>query len=175
MEEERIDCERHPEKIHPSVFIADTATVLGDVTIGKDSSIWYSAVVRGDVEHITIGERCNIQDGAIVHCDFGFPTIIGNGVALGHGAVVHGARLEDNVLVGMKAVVLNGAVVGENSIVGAGAVVTPGTVIPPNSLVLGVPGKVVRSVPPEQAEENRERARVYMRLARAHKEMRGTK
>ncbi|MCD7749217.1 MAG: gamma carbonic anhydrase family protein [Oscillospiraceae bacterium] len=129
-------------------FVAETAAVIGDVTIGEDSSVWYGAAVRGDYEPITIGCRTNIQDNATIHNDMGNPVVIGDDVSVGHNAVVHGATLENGVLVGMGAVVLDKAVVGEGSLIAAGAVVTKGTVIPPNSLVIGIPAKVVKTLSP---------------------------
>lgn len=128
-------------------FIADNAAVVGEVAMGDDCSVWFGASVRADFEAITIGDRTNIQDNVTIHNDFDRPVRIGSDVSIGHNAVVHSATLEDGVLIGMGAVVLDNAVVGAGSIVGAGAVVTKGTVIPPNSLVMGVPAKVVRSVP----------------------------
>lgn len=128
-------------------FIAENAAVVGEVTMGDDCSVWFGAAVRADFEAITIGNRTNIQDNVTIHNDFDRPVHIGSDVSIGHNAVVHSATLEDGVLIGMGAVVLDNAVVGAGSIVGAGAVVTKGTVIPPNSLVMGVPAKVVRSIP----------------------------
>jgi len=165
-----VNLDRSREKVHPSAFIAETAVVLGDVAIGRESSVWFHAVVRGDMASITIGERTNIQDGAVVHADPGYPATIGDGVTVGHGAVIHGATVEDDVLIGIRAVVLNGAVIGEGSIVGAGAVVTEGTVIPPRSLVLGVPGRVAREVSPQQEELIHHSAEEYVQLARAYRE-----
>ncbi|MFQ6015208.1 MAG: gamma carbonic anhydrase family protein [Anaerolineae bacterium] len=165
-----MDLSTDRRKVDPSVFIADTATLIGDVTIGCHSSVWFGVVMRGDVAPITVGAGCNIQDGAIVHADAGFPTTIGHRVTLGHGAVVHGATIEDDVLIGIRAVVLNGAVIGRNSIVGAGTVVTEGMVIPPGSLVLGVPAQVVRRINREQEGMIRQRAADYMEYARAYKE-----
>ena len=159
----------HPEKIDSSAFIAPTAIIIGDVTIGPESSVWYGAVVRGDISPVVIGQGSNVQDGAVVHVDIGQPTTIGNGVTLGHGAIVHGCTIEDNVLIGIRAVVLTGAVIGANSIVGAGAVIPEGTVIPPNSLVLGVPGKVVRKLDDEHVERIRTYARHYVEYAKVYK------
>ena len=133
-----------PDQVHPTAFIAPGAVVLGDVTVGEEASIWFNAVVRGDSEAIRIGRRANVQDGAILHADPGFPCQLGDNVTVGHAAIVHGATIADDVLIGMRAVVLNGANIGRHSIIGAGAVVTEGTVIPPGSLVLGMPGKVKR-------------------------------
>lgn len=153
-------------KIAKTTFIAPTATVIGNVELKDQSSVWYSAVLRGDSDVIRVGERSNIQDNAVVHCDPGFPAIIGNDCIIGHGAIVHGAKLSDHVLLGMNAVVLNGAEVGEYSIIGANALVTAGTVIPPNSLVLGSPAKVVKTIGEEQKEAIRKNAAVYMEKAK---------
>ena len=131
----------HTPDIGPGCFLAESADVIGDVTIGADSSVWFGAAIRGDYEPIAIGCRTNVQDNVTIHCDETHPTVIGDDVSIGHNAVVHGATLENRVLVGMGAVVLDGAVIGEGSIVGAGAVVTKNTVVPPGSLVLGTPGR----------------------------------
>jgi len=147
------------------VFIAENATVIGDVTLADDVSIWFGAVVRADKDMITVGAGSNVQDNAVVHTTVGFPVSIGAEVSVGHGAILHGCTVRDRVLVGMGAVVLNGAVVGEGSIIGAGAVVTEGKEIPPHSLVLGVPGKVVRETTPEQQESIVHNAREYVKLA----------
>lgn len=148
-------------------YIAPTAAVIGDVSMADDVSVWFGAAIRGDSAPITIGEGSNIQDNVTVHCSEGEPTVIGQRVSVGHNAVVHSATLEDDVLVGMGAVVLNNAVVGAGSIVGAGAVVTKGTKIPPRSLVMGIPAKVVRTVP-EGA--NLENAQIYIRCKEAYRE-----
>lgn len=129
-------------------FVAENAAVIGEVTMGDDCSVWYGASVRGDFDAITIGSRTNIQDNVTIHNDFDRPVHIGDDVSIGHNAVVHSATIENGVLIGMGAVVLDFAVVGEGSIVGAGSVVTKGTIIPPNSLVMGIPGKVVRTLEP---------------------------
>lgn len=147
------------------VFIAENATVIGDVTLADDVSIWFGAVVRADRDTITVKAGSNIQDNAVVHTTPGFPVTIGAEVSVGHGAILHGCTIRDRVLVGMGAVVLNGAVVGEGSIIGAGAVVTEGKEIPPNSLVLGVPGKVVRETTAGQQESILHNAREYVKLA----------
>lgn len=140
-------------------YIAGSASVVGEVTLGDDCSVWFGAALRGDSGHIEIGPRSNVQDNATVHCSVGGAVRIGSDVSIGHNAVVHGAVLEDGVLVGMGAVVLDGAVIGEGSIIGAGAIVTKGTVVPPNSLVIGVPGRVIRALP---AGSNLENAREYV-------------
>ena len=131
-------------RVHPSAYIAPTATIIGDVEIGEGVSIWDGAVLRGDVSYIKIGKNSNIQDNAVIHVDYDEPTIIGENVTVGHMAVVHAAKVGNNVIVGIHAVVLNNAIIGDGSVIGAGAVVTPKTEIPPKSLVLGVPAKVVR-------------------------------
>ena len=136
----------HPEWIDSSAWIADTATVLGEVHLGARSSVWFGAVIRGDIEAIHVGEDTNVQDLACLHADAGKPCKLGNRVTMGHQAIVHGATVEDECLIGIGAIVLNGAHIGKHSIVGAGALVAEGKVIPPRSLVLGMPGKVVREV-----------------------------
>jgi carbonic anhydrase/acetyltransferase-like protein (isoleucine patch superfamily) len=128
------------------VYIAKTAVVLGDVTLGANSSVWYNAVVRGDINRIVIGDYSNIQDNAVVHLADDYPCLIGRYVTVGHSAIVHACVIEDECLIGMGATVLDGAVIGAQSIVGANALVTQGTIIPPGSMVLGSPAKVVRSL-----------------------------
>jgi carbonic anhydrase/acetyltransferase-like protein (isoleucine patch superfamily) len=136
--------------IDPTSFIHDSAVVIGDVHLGPRASVWPTAVLRGDVDRIEVGEDSNVQDGAVLHCEEGIPCIIGKRVTIGHRAIVHGALVHDDVLIGMGAVVLNKVVVGRGSLIGAGTVVSEGTVIPPDSLVLGVPGKVVKTLDPDQ-------------------------
>jgi carbonic anhydrase/acetyltransferase-like protein (isoleucine patch superfamily) len=155
-----------PNQVDPSVFVAAGAVVVGDVTIGAESSVWFNAVLRGDTEPIRIGRRTNIQDLCMVHADPGFPCVIGDGVTVGHAAIVHGATVGDNVTIGMHAVVMNGAVIGPDSIVGVGAVVTEGTQVPAGSLVLGLPGKVKRPTTPEEIDHNRHAAAHYVENAR---------
>jgi len=152
-----------------SVFIAPTAVILGDVTLGEDSSVWYHTVIRGDVNRIRIGRRTNIQDLCMIHVSTGtYPTEIGDDVTVGHQATLHGCTVRDRVLVGMGAIILDGAVVGEDCIVGAGTLVTGGTVIPPGSLVLGAPGRVKRSLTEREKQEIRRSAAHYVALAHAH-------
>ncbi|MCA2984345.1 MAG: gamma carbonic anhydrase family protein [Gemmatimonas sp.] len=150
-------------------FIHPTAVVLGDVHLADDTSVWPTAVIRGDVERITIGARSNVQDGAVIHADPGKPTILGEDCVIGHRAIVHGSVLEDGVLVGMGAILLNGVRVGSGSIIGAGAVVTENTVIPPGSLVLGVPAKVVRSLDESARLRILDNAARYVELAQRHR------
>ena len=158
-----------PELVHPSVFIAASAVVIGNVIIGEDSSVWFNAVLRGDTDPIRIGRRTNIQDGCILHADPGFPCTIGDDVTVGHGAIVHGATVGNEVLIGMRSVVMNGVRIGSGSIIGTGAVVTEGTDIPPASLVLGLPGKIVRSVTQEELEHIRSAAKRYEERAKQYK------
>lgn len=160
-------------KIDPSVFIAKTATVVGAVSIGRSSSVWFSAVVRGDIAPVVIGDESNIQDGAVLHVGHDFPCVVGNRVTIGHGAIVHGATVKDDAMVGIGAVVLNGAVIGENTLVAAGAVVTENTVIPPGSLVLGVPGRRSRPITERQRTYILEAASNYVRYAREYKKKGG--
>ena len=132
------------------VFVATGAVVIGDVTLGDFSSVWFNAVLRGDINRIQVGHHTNIQDNTVFHLADEFPCIVGNYVTVGHGAIVHACTVGDEVLVGMRAIILDGAVIGEQSLIGAGALVTPGTVIPPGSMVLGSPAKVSRSLNPEE-------------------------
>jgi carbonic anhydrase/acetyltransferase-like protein (isoleucine patch superfamily) len=163
----QLDTAFHRETIHPTTFIAPGAVVVGDVTLGEQASVWFNATLRGDVESITVGPRSNVQEGCIFHADPGSPTVIGADVTVGHGAVVHGARVGDNCIVGIRAVLLNGSEVGENSIVGACALLTEGKRYPPNSLILGMPAKVVREPTPDEVEANRGSAERYVQRARA--------
>ena len=150
------------------VFIAPTATVIGNVTIAPGSSVWFGAVIRSDMALIQIGRNTSVQDNAVIHVREGIETRIGDQVTMGHGAIVHGAQIDDTVLIGIGAVILDRARVGEGSIIGAGAVVTEGTQIPRRSLVLGVPGKVVKEVTPEQIQRIEANARSYTELAQRY-------
>jgi carbonic anhydrase/acetyltransferase-like protein (isoleucine patch superfamily) len=149
-------------------FIHRKATVLGDVQLGESVSVWPGAVLRGDTDRITIGDESNVQDGAVLHVDPGIPCLIGKRVTIGHRAVVHGATVHDECLVGMGAIILNGAVIGSGSVIGAGAVVREGMQVPPRSLVLGVPGKVVRQVDDEAHVRILRGAAVYVELQKRH-------
>lgn len=151
-----------------AAFIAENASVLGDVTLESGSSVWYGAVVRGDLDAITVGENSNIQDNVTLHSDTGYPITIGSGVSIGHNAVVHGATIGDDTLVGMNAVILNGAVVGKGCIVGAGALLSGGSHFPDGSLIVGSPAKAVAEVHPVQLMQNRNNAAEYCRLAALH-------
>jgi carbonic anhydrase/acetyltransferase-like protein (isoleucine patch superfamily) len=150
--------------VQPSAFIDETAQVIGDVVIGAESSVWMQVVIRGDVNYIRIGDRSNVQDGTIIHVQHDtHPTVIGNDVTIGHGAVVHGCTIHDRVLVGMGAIILNGADVGEDCIIAAGTLLTEGTVIPPRSMVMGSPGKVRRALTDADVAMIREFSGNYVR------------
>lgn len=144
---------RQKPKIGPGVFIAKTATVVGNVTLGAQSSVWFGAVVRGDINRIAIGHHSNIQDNAVLHVADNFSCVVGHWVTVGHGAIVHACEVGDEVLVGMGAVILDGARIGKQSLIGAKALVTQGTRIPPGSLVLGAPAKIVRALTKKERAE----------------------
>jgi len=148
-----------------SVFVAENATVIGRVRIADYSSVWFGAVLRGDIADIEIGKYTNVQDLVVVHVDNGVPTVIGDYVTIGHSAVIHGCKIGSYTLVGMGAVVLTGADVGEGSVIGAGAVVRENEKIPPRSLVVGVPGRVVRTLSDEDVEVLKEHALQYYELS----------
>jgi carbonic anhydrase/acetyltransferase-like protein (isoleucine patch superfamily) len=157
-------------RIDPSAYLVASAVVVGDVTIGPQSSVWFHAVVRGDIEPIRIGARTNVQDNATLHVVGGrFATTLGDGVTVGHNAVVHGCTIEDGALVGMGAIVLDGALVGRESLVGAGAVVAPGTRVPPRSLVLGSPARVVRALTEDELARLHAAAANYVEYARRYR------
>ena len=158
--------DRLPE-VHPTAYIDQSAMVIGDVTIGEQSSIWMCVVIRGDVNYIRIGDRTNIQDGTVVHVMHDTcPTVIGSDVTIGHGAIVHGCTIADRVLIGMGAIVLNGASIGEDTIVAAGSLVTERMVIPARSLVMGSPAKVKRALKDEEVASIQEYADNYVRYKR---------
>lgn len=141
---------RKQPRLGKGVYIAKSAVVLGDVTMGENSSVWYNATVRGDINRIEIGHHSNVQDNAVLHLADDYPCIIGNWVTIGHSAIVHACTIGDECLIGMGATVLDGAVIGEQSIIGANALVTQGTVIPPGSMVIGSPAKVKRPLTAEE-------------------------
>lgn len=165
-----MEIDTHRPRGEEAAFIASTAVVIGQVTIAREVSIWYGAVVRGDMAPIEIGPRSNVQEHATLHVDPGKPLRIGAGVTIGHNAVVHGATVGDDILIGMGAIVLNDAVIGDGSIIAAGCVVREGMIVPPGSLVAGVPGKVIKTITPEQAAHIRHNAEVYLACAYAHRD-----
>lgn len=152
--------------IRPGVYLAPNVSVIGDVTLEKGASLWYGVVVRGDQASIRVGEESNIQDNAVIHVSDDLPTVVGKGVTVGHGAILHGCTIEDNCLIGMGAILLNHCVVGEDSIVAAGAVVPERMVIPPRSLVMGTPAKIRRELTQEEVEGNRHSAAGYLSRAK---------
>lgn len=141
---------RRPPTLGREVYLASTAVVVGDVRLGDQSSIWYGAVLRGDINYIQVGHHSNVQDNAVLHLADDFPCLVGNWVTIGHLAIVHACTIGDECLVGMGATILDGAVIGAQSLIGANALVTSGTQVPPGSLVLGSPAKVVRALRPEE-------------------------
>jgi len=152
--------------VDSTVFVAEGAVVVGDVHVGAESSVWFNAVVRGDAAPIRIGKRTNVQDLCLLHADPGFPCTLGDGVTLGHGAIVHGATIEDNVMIGMRSVVMNGARVGAGSIIAVGSVVTEGTQILPGSIVMGIPGRVKRAAEPRDGQHIQRAATHYVEAAK---------
>lgn len=146
----------------PNCFLADNATVVGEVVMGTNCTVWFNAVVRGDVHSITIGDNTNIQDGAIIHCTYQkAKTTIGSNVSIAHNAIVHGCTIGDNVLIGMGAIVMDDAVVGENSVIAAGAVVLAGTIVEPGSIYAGMPAKKVKAISDEMKDVIQRTARNY--------------
>jgi carbonic anhydrase/acetyltransferase-like protein (isoleucine patch superfamily) len=157
--------------ISSTVFTADSAEIIGDVQIGESSSVWFNAVIRGDMGKIIIGNRTSIQDNVVIHTDPSIVTEIKDNVTVGHGAVLHGCRIGNNVMIGMNATVLNGAVIGDYSIVGANALVAPGKVFAEGSVVLGIPAETKRQVTEKEKEHIEENAASYVELANHYKEM----
>lgn len=153
-----------PELIGDGQYIAPSASVAGKVTLHRRVNVWFNAVLRADIEPITLGEGTNFQDCAVGHVDHGFPLVLGKGITVGHGVVLHGCTIGDNSLIGMNAVVLNGAKVGQNCLIGANALVPQGTVIPDNSLFLGSPGKVIKTLPEPAIAKIRENGDFYLAL-----------
>ncbi|MFJ2902709.1 gamma carbonic anhydrase family protein [Streptomyces sp. NPDC091279] len=156
-------------RIDGEAFVAPTASVIGDVTLAQGASVWYGAVLRGDVERISVGARSNVQDNCTLHADPGFPVTIGERVSVGHNAVVHGATVGDDCLIGMGATVLNGAVIGAGSLVAAQALVPQGMRVPPGSLVAGVPAKVRRELSEEERQGLTSNGTHYADLAKEHR------
>jgi carbonic anhydrase/acetyltransferase-like protein (isoleucine patch superfamily) len=163
--------EGHSPVVDATAFVASNATLIGRVTIAEDASVFYGCVLRADTDSISIGAGSNVQDNVSMHTDVGIQLVVGTGVSIGHGAVVHGCVIEDDCLIGMGATVLNHAVIGTGSLVAAGAVVLEGTIIPPGSLVAGVPAKVRRELSDEEREGVKLNASHYVGLAKAHREL----
>lgn len=150
--------------MNSSNFIADSADIIGDVTIGDNSSVWFQSVLRGDQQPIRIGKNSNIQDGTVIHCDPGHPTNIGDNVSVGHNCTLHGCTIDDDVIVGMGSIVLNGAKIGKNSIVGAGSLITQNKEFEPGKLILGSPAKAVRDLTEEELASIKHNADEYLKL-----------
>ncbi|GLZ51459.1 gamma carbonic anhydrase family protein [Actinomycetospora sp. NBRC 106378] len=159
----------HAPQIDPTAWVAPGAVVAGRATLGPEVGIWYGAVVRADNDTITVGAGSNVQDGSVLHADPGFPCTVGENVTVGHRAVVHGCTVEDDVLVGMGAVIMNGATVGRGSVIAAGAVISQGVSVPPGSLVAGVPGKVRRETTEDEQAFNGVSAAAYRHLLGVHR------
>jgi carbonic anhydrase/acetyltransferase-like protein (isoleucine patch superfamily) len=157
-------------RVAPDAWVAESAAVVGRVALGAGASVWYGAVLRGDNEWITIGERSNIQDGSVLHTDMGSPLTIGADVTVGHQVMLHGCSIGDNSLIGIQSVVMNGATIGRNCIVGAGSLVTEGKAFPDNSLIMGSPAKAVRTLTDEQAAGLRQGAAGYVANAARHRD-----
>ncbi len=156
-------------KIAKSVFIEETAVVIGDIVIGEDCSVWFNSVIRGDVNYIRIGDRTNVQDLCVLHVTHDTaPLVIGNDVTIGHNVVLHGCTIKDRVLIGMGAIIMDGTMIGEDCVIGAGALVTEGTVVPPKSLILGSPAKVKRTVTDQELAWIKESAQNYIEYAKQY-------
>jgi carbonic anhydrase/acetyltransferase-like protein (isoleucine patch superfamily) len=149
-------------QINSTAYVYESAEVIGKVKINKNASVWPGAVLRGDVDEITLGENSNIQDNVVVHTNYGTPTVIGNDVTVGHAAILHGCRIGNNCLIGMGSILLDDCVVEDNSVIGAGAIVTEKMVIPAGSLALGIPAKVIRKLTPEEILRVKEGAQHYL-------------
>lgn len=156
-------------EIHASAWVADSAQVMGDVTLAEDSSVWFGVVARGDTDAITVGKGSNIQDNSVLHADHGMPLVIGDNVTVGHQVMLHGCTIGNNTLIGIQAVVLNGAKIGNNCLVGAGALVTEGKEFPDGWMILGSPAKAVKQLTPEQIQGLKNSAKHYVDNSRRYK------
>jgi len=162
------DFKNFKPKIGKNSWISESAYIIGDVILGNNVSVWFGVVIRGDVASIEIGNDTNIQDNSVIHSEVGYPTKIGNGVTIGHNSIIHGCEINDNVIIGMGAIVLNGAKIGKNSIVGAGAVVTENKVFEDNSLILGVPAKFIRKLDNEEIKKIKKNSESYIMLKKEY-------
>lgn len=168
MEPDALDTRAEPS-IHPTAWVAPSADVIGDVTLGEEASVWYGCTLRGDIASITVGAGSNLQDHTVVHVDLDRPAVLGERVAVGHRAIVHGCTVEDGCLIGMGAVILSGVRLGRGSLVAAGAVVTEGTETPPGSVLVGVPATVVREVDEDLRRRMEATVRHYRALKEGHR------
>ncbi len=160
--------ERQP-RVAPDAFVAWSADVVGDVELASGASVWYGAVLRGDIAPIRVGRNANVQDGSVLHTDRDRPCVVGEGVTVGHGAILHGCLVEAGALIGMRATVLTGAVIGAGAVVAAGALVPEGAVVPPGMVAMGIPARVTRPVRPEEARRAREGTEHYVELSMLHR------
>ena len=161
-------------QVDDTAFIADGAKVIGDVTMKSESSVWYNTVLRADINQIIVGERTNIQDNSVLHLENDQGVAIGNDVTIGHNAIIHGCTIDDGALIGMGSIIMNGAVIGKGAVVGAGAIVTENMHVPALGLVVGLPGKVIKTLPDDTYDKNIKWAKKYVQLAKIHKSQ-GTK
>lgn len=156
-------------QVHASAYIHRTALVIGKVTIGKNASIWPYCVLRGDIAEIVIGDETNIQDNTVIHTNEGFPAILGQGISVGHGVILHGCTVKDHCIIGMGSILLDGSVIEGNSVVAAGAVVSPKTIIAKSSMAMGIPAKVTRALRPDELEHILWNAKEYLRLSEIYR------
>ena len=163
------DFEKNVPNVHPDAWVASNATLIGKVKLEKNSSIWFNAVLRGDIELITIGENSNIQDGSVLHTDPGYKLNVGKGVTVGHKVMLHGCQIADDTLIGIGSIILNNAKIGKNCIVGANSLITENKIIPDNSLVVGSPGKILRKVTEEEIKAIHENAKHYVDGSKKYK------
>ncbi len=163
------DFEKNVPEIHPEAWVASNATIIGKVKLEKNSSIWFNAVLRGDIELITIGENSNIQDGSVLHTDPGYPLTLGKGVTIGHLVMLHGCQISDNSLIGIGSIILNNAKIGKNCIIGANTLITENKIIPDNSLVVGSPGRVLRKITDEEIKSIIENGQHYVKNSKKYK------
>tara|TARA_Y100000992_G_scaffold144951_1_gene96321 strand:- start:748 stop:1284 length:537 start_codon:yes stop_codon:yes gene_type:complete len=161
-------------QVNDTAFIAEGAKVIGDVTMKSESSVWYNTVLRADINQIIVGERTNIQDNSVLHLENDQGVAIGNDVTIGHNAIIHGCTIDDGALIGMGSIIMNGAVIGKGAVVGAGAIVTENMHVPALGLVVGLPGKVIKTLPDDTYDKNIKWAKKYVQLAKIHKSQ-GTK
>jgi len=163
------DFEKNVPEVHPEAWVASNTTIIGKVRLEKNSSIWFNAVLRGDIELITIGEGSNIQDGSVLHTDPGYPLTVGKRVTVGHMVMLHGCQISDDTLIGIGSIILNNAKIGKNCIVGANTLITENKVIPDNSLVVGSPGRVIRKVTDEEIKAILENGKHYVDFSKKYK------
>jgi len=163
------DFEKNVPGVNPDAWVAPNATIIGKVKLEKNSSIWFNAVLRGDIEPIIIGENSNIQDGSVLHTDPGYPLTVGKGVTVGHMVMLHGCQISDDTLIGIGSIILNNAKIGKNCIVGANTLITENKVIPDNSLVVGSPGRVLRKVTDEEIKAILENGKHYVDISKKYK------